>query len=64
MNGVDAVEALQLALIVLGIDLKHIDQQLEGALCWQQSDRGIGLPSYPDFSLAEVPGPPNKEPGR
>jgi len=56
MNGVDAFEAIQLALVVLGVDLKHINEQLDGALCWQQSNQGVGLPSYPDFSLSEMLG--------
>ena len=59
MNGIDAMEVLQLALIVLGVDLKHINEQLDGALAWQLEGAGVGLPSYPDFSLAEMLGQPS-----
>jgi hypothetical protein len=56
MNGADAIEALQLAIIILGVDLKHINEQLGGSLQWSGAESGLGLPSYPDFSLKSVLG--------
>jgi hypothetical protein len=39
MNGVDAVEALQLALKILSVELSFIAEQLEGRLSWAEGTR-------------------------
>jgi hypothetical protein len=55
LTGSDALEALQLALIILGTDLKHTNEQLGDALCWSSGQRrDLGLPTYPDFSLRPI----------
>jgi hypothetical protein len=55
--GVDAMEALQLALILIGTDLKHINEQVDGALFWVEGNReDLGVPTYPDYSLAPIMG--------
>jgi hypothetical protein len=55
--GVDALEVLQLALILIGTDLKHINEQVDGALFWVEGNRqDLGVPTYPDYSLASIMG--------
>lgn len=53
--GKDAFEAVQLALIVLGTDINHIQQQLNGQLIWTKDQTGgLGIPTFPDFSLRPI----------
>jgi hypothetical protein len=62
LTGSDAFEALQLALIILGTDLKHINEQLGNALRWSDEERAdLGLPTYPDFSLRPIMDGPEGE---
>lgn len=52
MEGVDGIEALKLALMVIGTDLRHIYDQLDGKLSWQNGQcKNLDVPTYPDFSL-------------
>lgn len=52
LNGADEFEALQLALILIGTDLKHINDQLSGRLRWLKEKReDLAFPTYPNFSL-------------
>ena len=54
-NGVDAFEALQLALIVIGTDVKHISEQVSGPLTWSEGARqDLAFPVYPDYSLIPI----------
>lgn len=55
MNGVDAFEALQLALMLIGIELSFIKSDSGKSLTWAGgSRRDLGVPTGPDFSLREL----------
>jgi hypothetical protein len=55
VNGADAFEALQLAIIMIGTDLKHIDESF--GVIWPGHERGdLGFPAYPDYSLSRIIG--------
>jgi hypothetical protein len=63
LNGVDAFEALYLALIIIGTDLKHLDHQLNGKLYWSDGKRtDLAFPTFPEFSLKSVMDSPGAEP--
>lgn len=50
--GIDAFEAIQLALVMLGTNLKHLEARLGCRLVWNgPAGESLGLPTYPDFSL-------------
>ncbi len=51
MGGEDAIQAIQLAMVVLGVEMKHINEQIGGGLCWHEAGDDLGLPTYPDFSV-------------
>lgn len=54
--GADAFEALQVALVTLGVDLQHISELLGRRLVWPGSvGEALGLPTYPDFSIMSLP---------
>jgi hypothetical protein len=55
MAGPDAFEALQLALMIIGTDLKHIHEQSGGQLVWLNATRtDVAFPTYPDYSLRDL----------
>jgi hypothetical protein len=55
LNGIDAFEALQLALMLIGTDLNHINQQLNGLLSWRDGKTSsLAFPTPPEFSLQSV----------
>jgi hypothetical protein len=55
MNGVDAFEAIQLALMLIGAELNYIKEHSTNSLTWLDGTRtDLGLPTYPDFSLRDV----------
>jgi hypothetical protein len=55
LNGVDALEALQLALILVGTDLNYLSQQPSVRLSWLEGRRrDLALPTPPDFSLETI----------
>ena len=50
--GNDAFEAIQLALVMLGTNLQHIEELLGCKLTVTgASSEPLGLPTYPDFSV-------------
>jgi hypothetical protein len=50
MNGADAFEALQLALALIGVELKYLTDYHGGDFVWLQGQRNdLGFPSYPDW---------------
>jgi hypothetical protein len=52
MVGADGVEALRLALMIIGVDLKHIHGQLEEGLSWEGSKgKDLAFPTPPEYSL-------------
>jgi hypothetical protein len=54
MIGADAFEALQMALVLVGTDLKSMAEQM-GELVWGNGQRrDIGFPVEPDYSLKSV----------
>jgi len=56
--GNDAFEAIQLALVMLGTNLQHIQELLGCKLTGTGSfAEALGLPTYPDFSVM-LPLPP------
>lgn len=58
MNGVDAVEALELAILMIGTELQCIQEHAEGPLTWLDGKRrDLGFPTYPDYSLMAAMGP-------
>jgi len=55
VSGCDVFEALQLALILIGTDLKYLDDHSGGALRWVDKQRDhIGFPVYPEYSLRPI----------
>ena len=59
MNGVDAFEALQLALIMIGTIICSIRDNSDGSLTWFDGRRSdIGFPTFPDFSMRPIMDPP------
>jgi hypothetical protein len=59
VNGADADEALQLALVLIGTDMSHISGQLKGALSWLEGTRhDLAVPLPPTFALYPVMGSP------
>jgi hypothetical protein len=51
--GPDAIEALLVALCLLGTFARHLADNLDGELVWS-GGRGPALPTYPDFSFSPV----------
>jgi hypothetical protein len=50
--GLDSFEAIQLALVMLGTNLQHIQELLDGRLvCDRSACETLGFPTYPHFSL-------------
>lgn len=55
IRGKDAFEALQLAFIIIGVELKYLDEQSNGGLRSTDGTRAdIGFPVYPDYSLSHL----------
>jgi hypothetical protein len=55
IRGRDAFEAIQLGLILIGTELKYLDEQSGGGVRWADGSRGdIGFPVYPDYSMAPI----------
>lgn len=55
MNGVDALEALQLAIVMIGTRLKGINDDSPEPLTWMRGERtDLGVPTYPDYSLNPI----------
>jgi hypothetical protein len=49
-HGVDAFQALQLALSVLGVELEVLNKKLGGKLRWECDDAGgLGFPGFAAF---------------
>jgi hypothetical protein len=58
MNGADAFEALLLGLLSLGIDLGSMSNDTPKGLAWLGgSQRYLGIPAEPDFSMLTALGP-------
>jgi hypothetical protein len=58
MNGVDAFEALQLALILIGTELQCIRDHRDKSFSWHEGKRhDLGFPTYPDLSMTPIIGP-------
>lgn len=52
MNGDDAIEAIQLALALIGTELGLFLEWAEGSVSWLDGKRNdLGVPTYPDFAL-------------
>ena len=46
--GIDAVQALSLALSILGVELEVLNKELEGRLSWEcDEEGGFGFPEMP-----------------
>jgi hypothetical protein len=55
MNGVDSLEALQLAMLLIGTELKAIIDSVGGSVSWLDGSRhDLGIRVYPDYSLNSV----------
>ena len=55
VRSADAFGALQLALFLIGTELKYLDEKSDGGLRWADGSRSdIGFPAYPDYSLKPV----------
>lgn len=55
MNGVDAFEALFVAIMLIGTELAFIRESLQRPMTWMEGEgRDLSFPVYPDFSLSAV----------
>jgi hypothetical protein len=55
INGIDAVEALLLVIMVIGLELSSIRHSKYPSLIWLSGNRrDLAFPTHPDFSLSTV----------
>jgi hypothetical protein len=48
--GVDAFQAIELALKMIGADLSNLNRGLNGRLCWEcDQSGGLGFPVFPEI---------------
>jgi hypothetical protein len=55
MNGIDAFEALFVAIMLMGTELVFTQEYLKRTLIWMGKDRrDLAFPIYPEYSLSAV----------